>query len=75
MNITRTTLRIDPSLKKAAERQAAEEETMLQAVFNDALEQYLENKAKVKATKIVFYTHDLGEPLDNLKRGDFYPEF
>ncbi len=30
------------------------------------------NKAKVK--KIKFKTHDLGEPLDNLTRDDFYPD-
>ena len=74
MNVTRTTLRINSSLKRAAERQAAEEETTLQSVFNDALEQYLENKAVAKAAKIAFHTHDIGEPLDTLRRGDFYPE-
>lgn len=74
MSLTRTTLRIDTNLKKEAERQATEDETTLQAIFNDALEQYLNTKSKLKATRIVFQTHDLGTPLDGLKRGDFYPE-
>jgi hypothetical protein len=73
MNMIRTTLRLDPRLKKDAEKQAIENGTTLQALFNDALEDYLNNKAKSKAKKIVFHTHDLGEPLDNLRRGDYYP--
>jgi hypothetical protein len=70
----RTTLRLEPRLKHDAEKQAMENGTTLQTLFNDALEQYLDNKAKVKAKKIVFRTHDLGEPLDNLRRSDYYPE-
>ncbi|HEY1835885.1 MAG TPA: hypothetical protein VGG13_03630 [Candidatus Saccharimonadales bacterium] len=72
--LTRTTLRIDTNLKRAAEKQAAENDTTLQAVFNSALEQYLRSQANAKARKIVFYTHDLGKPLDNLRRTDYYPK-
>lgn len=74
MNLTRTTLRINTDLKRAAEKQAANEDTTLQAVFNEALEQYLDKRAKSAAKKIVFRTHDLGKPLDNLKRSDYYPK-
>jgi hypothetical protein len=74
MNLTRTTLRINTNLKRAAELEAAREDTSLQAVFNAALEQYLDNKAKSLAKKIVFHTHDLGTPLDNLRRSDYYLE-
>lgn len=74
MNLTRTTLRIDTGLKQAAEKQAVEEDTTLQAIFNAALEQYLDKKAKNTARKIVFKTHDLKKPLDNLRRGDYYPK-
>jgi hypothetical protein len=74
MNLTRTTLRINTNLKRAAEKQAAEEDTTLQAVFNEALEQYLDKRSKDTAKKIVFRTHDLGKPLDDLKRSDYYPE-
>lgn len=73
MDLTRTTLRLDANLKLAAEKQALEEATTLQALFNEALEQYLNNKAKVRAQKIVFHTHNLGKPLDNLRRSDYYP--
>lgn len=72
--LTRTTLRIEENLKKSAERKALEEDTTLQAIVNKSLESYLQNEAKKKAKKIVFKTHDLGEPLDNLKREDFYPK-
>jgi hypothetical protein len=74
MNLTRTTLRINTNLKQAAEKQAIREDTTLQAVFNEALEEYLNKKAKHSARKLVFQTHDLGKPLDNLTRDDFYAE-
>lgn len=70
---TRTTLRLDEQLKKQAERVAIEENTTLQDVFNQALAQFLDQKAQAKARKIVFKTHNLGRPLDKLTRKDFYP--
>jgi hypothetical protein len=73
MNLTRTTLRINSNLKRAAEKRAAEQDTTLQAIFNDALAQYLDKQGKIKAQQIVFHTHDLGKPLDNLERDDYYP--
>lgn len=74
MPLTRTTLRIDQSLKKAAQEQALQTNTTLQAVFNNALRDYLKDTAKHKARKIVFKTHGLGQPLDNLTRSDYYPK-
>lgn len=70
--LIRTTLRIQDHLKKSAERKALEEDTTLQDIFNKALESYLQNQAKKEAKKIVFKTHDLGAPLDNLTREDYY---
>jgi hypothetical protein len=74
MSTIRTTLRLEPELKHAAEKQAIENGTTLQKLFNDALDQYLNTRAKTKAKKIVFHTHDLGKALDNLHRSDYYPE-
>ncbi len=74
MALARTTLRIDQKLKKAAQKSALESNTTLQDVFNRALQEYLAGTAKEKAHKIAFKTHDLGEPLDNLRRSDYYPE-
>lgn len=74
MMLVRTTLRIKENLKRIADKKALEEDTTLQEIFNRALETYLEKEAKRKAKKIVFKTHDLGSPLDNLKRADFYPK-
>jgi hypothetical protein len=74
MQLIRTTLRLKDNLKKRADRKALEENTSLQAIFNRALEAYLDQQAKHNEKKIVFKTHDLGIPLDNLTRDDFYPE-
>lgn len=72
--LMRTTLRIEKNLKRSAEQKALEEDTTLQAIFNLALEEYLEKDAREDAKKIIFKTHHLGEPLDNLTRDDFYPD-
>lgn len=74
MQLIRTTLRLRENLKKRAEKKAIDENTSLQNLFNRALELYLEKDAKKQAKKITFITHDLGIPLDNLRREDFYPE-
>lgn len=74
MQLIRTTLRLKEALKKRAEKKAIDENTSLQDLFNRALELYLEKETKKQAKKIVFITHDLGVPLDNLRREDFYPE-
>lgn len=72
--LIRTTLRLKENLKRAAELKALQDSTSLQEIFNRALEDYLAKEAKIKAKKIVFKTHHLGEPLDNLTRDDFYPD-
>lgn len=72
--LVRTTLRLQENLKKSAERKALEDDTSLQAIFNQALEEYLVKEAKIEAKRIVFKTHDLGVPLDNLRRKDYYPD-
>ena len=74
MQLVRTTLRLKENLKKRAERKAIDDNTTLQAIFNHALEQYLEKDAKKQAKKIIFKTHDLGVNLDNLRREDYYPD-
>lgn len=70
--LVRTTLRIKENLKKSAELKALQDDISLQDVFNRALEHYLDKEARIEAKKIVFKTHKLGEPLDNLTRDDFY---
>lgn len=70
--LIRTTLRLKENLKKAAEKKALQDDVTLQEVFNQALEDYLEKEAKKEAKRIVFKTHHLGKPLDNLTRDDFY---
>ena len=72
--LVRTTLRINANLKKQAEKKALQDDVTLQEVFNHALEDYLRNQAKKEAKIIIFKTHKLGEPLDNLTRDDFYPD-
>lgn len=72
MQLARTTLRLKKSLKKKAEMYALEEDTTLQEIYNLALEEYLRKKAQKTARKLIFKTHNLGEPLDNLTRSDYY---
>lgn len=71
-SLVRTTLRLEENLKNTAQRIALEESTTLQDIFNRALKAYLEKENQKKAKKIVFKTHDLGEPLDNLTRANYY---
>lgn len=72
MQLIRTTLRLKSDLKRAAEKHAVHEDTTLQNIFNDALEEYLKGKAEKNAKQLIFKTHDLGTPLDNLTRDDYY---
>ena len=72
--LVRTTLRIKEDLKRTAQRKALQDDVTLQEIFNQALEHYLEKEAELEAKKIVFKTHDLGKPIDNLKRADYYPK-
>lgn len=71
-SLVRTTLRLEENLKNTAQRIALEESTTLQDIFNRALKIFLEKENKKKAKKIVFKTHNLGEPLDNLTRENYY---
>lgn len=70
--LIRTTLRLKENLKRTAERKALQDDMTLQEIFNRALEYYLEKEAKKEAKKIIFKTHNLGKPLDDLKRADYY---
>ena len=74
MMLARTTIRIKASLKRDAEIKAARDNLTLQEVFNRALEYYLRNESKLEAKRIIFKTHNLGKPLDNLRRKDYYPD-
>jgi hypothetical protein len=72
MQMVRTTLRIDKELMKTAKRIALEKDETLQNIFNQALSDFIKNKAKKKAKKIVFETVDLGIPFDDLTRNNYY---
>jgi len=72
--LVRTTLRLKENIKRSAEKRAHEQNTTLQEIFNNALEDYLDKEAKKYAKKIVLKKHDLGVPLDNLRRKDYYDE-
>ena len=74
MQLIRTTIRIEKRLKKEAQRLAMEENKTFQDVIHKALSHYLKERAKNKSKKIKFITHDLGVPLDNLTRSDYYDE-
>ena len=44
--LIRTTLRINENLKRQAEKKALQDDLTLQEIFNQALEDYLQNEAK-----------------------------
>ena len=72
MQLVRTSLRLDKSLKEEADALALKEKTTLKEIFNRALSDYVMNKARKRARKLVFPTIDLGVNLDNLTRDDIY---
>ena len=74
MQIQRTTLRLDPVLKKRVLQLAAEQNCSMQSICNVALQRYLDTTARKKAKKIVFKTYDFGTQLDNLTRDDYYDD-
>ena len=72
--LVRTTLRIKENLKKSAEKLARENDATLQDIFNSALADYLDKSAKKKAKKLIIKPFNLGVPLDNLTREDYYDD-
>lgn len=74
MKLVRTTLRIEADLKKQAELTALKENTTFQDIVNTALRDNLEKRSKTRARKLIIPTLDLGVPLDNLTRDEFYPQ-
>ncbi len=74
MYLTRTTVRIEPGLKKAIQAKALELNINFQTLFNQALRTYLDQLAQHKAEKLVFKSRDLGIPLNNLSREDIYAD-
>lgn len=72
MQLVRTTLRLDKSLKEEAKELALKEKTTLKEVFNKALSDFVMNKARNRAKKMVIHAHDLGVNLNNLTRDDIY---
>lgn len=72
MQLVRTTVRLKENLKRFAERKALDENKSPQEILNRALERYLEEEGAKEAKKIIFKTHNLGIPLDNLTRADYY---
>jgi hypothetical protein len=74
MNLTRTTVRLEPTLKKAAELKALELDMTFQDLFTQALKTYLDKTNKKKAQKLIFMSQPMGAPLDNLTREDLYAD-
>lgn len=74
MQLIRTTLRIKKDLKKEVEMFALKKDQTFQEVLNQALAQYLIKMAKNDAKILFLPSHNLGAPLDNLTRDDFYDE-
>jgi len=74
MQLQRTTVRLEPILKKELEAKAFELNLTFQDIFTQALKNYLHQKNKAKAQKIVFLTQPLGKKLVNLTREELYAD-
>jgi hypothetical protein len=74
MLFTRTTVRLEPSLKKEAELKALELNLSFQSLFSEALRAYLRSARKKKAKRIIFHAQSLGDPTPDLTREDFYAD-
>ncbi len=74
MQLVRTTLRLDSNLKKSAEMLALKNDQSFQEVVATALREHINTSAKNEAKIFFLPSHDLGTPLDNLTRDDFYDE-
>jgi hypothetical protein len=72
MNLTRTTVRIHPELKRAAEQKSLELDITFQQLLTYALEDYLQKEAKEKAKKMIFLAQPLGFSWDSITREDIY---
>ncbi len=74
MQLQRTTVRLHPHLKKAAERKALELDITFQSLLEKALDLYLKQASRRTARKIVFKDRNLGVPLDQLDRETIYAD-
>lgn len=74
MQLIRTTLRLDKNLKKEIEILALKEGLNFQKIVSIALNNHLKNSAKNEAKSFFIPSHDLGVPLDNLTRDDYYDD-
>jgi len=74
MHLIRTTVRLNPPLKKAAEMKALELNITFQALLERAVEKYLQYESSQKAKKLVFKSRSMGSPLDDLTREDIYAD-
>ena len=74
MQLTRTTVRLQPQIKKAAERKALELDISFQALLEKAVEAYLYQESQHKAHQLVFHDKKMGVPLDQLDREDIYAD-
>ena len=74
MQLQQTTIRLQEPLKKSAQAKALELNISFQTLITRALQEFLQVKSDQKSQKIVFHTHDLGVPLDDLTREDIYAD-
>jgi hypothetical protein len=72
--LVRTTVRLPQQLKKSADHKAIELDISFQDLVEQAIASFLQEKNRIKAKEIVFISKDIGAPLDNLTRADYYDD-
>ena len=74
MQLVRTTIRLDPELKKKAQKLALEQDKSFQELIVEALDKYFEEEATKKAEEFFVPDFDLGKNINKLSRDDIYGE-
>lgn len=74
MQLTRTTIRLRPQIKKAAEIKAIELDITFQDLVEKAIEQLLVTLSHKKARQLVFKDRNIGATLDHLDREHIYAD-
>ncbi|MFZ1721939.1 MAG: hypothetical protein WAU07_05545 [Microgenomates group bacterium] len=74
MQLIRTTVRLHPQIKKAADKRAVDLDITFQALLEKALKAFLNQKSRKQAQKIVFKDRNIGTPLDHLDREALYAD-
>jgi predicted transcriptional regulator len=71
---TRTTIRLENSLRDEVKRLAYERDTSMQQIISEALRRYVQEDARQHVVDLSEYRHAFGEDLGTVTRKEIYEE-